>query len=80
MDTPNILQSAVADETLRTTRRDDEDGGTLTVVDFGERVTAHLDVVGDTAIVVADDRQFEFDISEGMTDLSVNGGMLRIRA
>ena len=37
MDTPNTLQSAVADETLRTTRRDDEDGGTLTVVDFGER-------------------------------------------
>jgi len=80
MDTPNTLQSAVADETLRTTRRDDENGGTLTVVDFGERVTAHLDVVGDTTIVVADDRQFEFDISEEMTDLSVNGGMLRIGA
>jgi len=80
MDTPNTLQSVVADETLRITRRDDEDGGTLTVVDFGERVTAHLDVVGDTVIVVADDRQFEFDISEEMTDLPVNGGMLRIRA
>ena len=80
MDTPNTLRSAVADENLRITRRNDEDDGTLIVVDFGERVTAHLDVVGDTAIVVADDRQFEFDISEGMTDLSVNGGMLRIRA
>ena len=80
MDTPNTLRSAVADENLRITRQNDEDDETLIVVDFGKGVTAHLDVVGDTAIVVADDRQFEFDISEGMTDLPVNGGMLRIRA
>jgi len=79
MDTPTTLRSAAADEDLTITRRDD-DGETLIVVDFGERVTAHLDVVGDTAIVVAGDSQVEFDVSEEMTDLSVNGGMLRIRA
>ncbi|WP_123533049.1 hypothetical protein [Halosimplex salinum] len=78
MDAPNALQSA-ADENddIAITRRD-HDERTIIVVDFGRGVDAQLDVVGDVAIVVAGDRQFEFDVPDDVTDLSVNDGMLQI--
>jgi hypothetical protein len=80
MDAPSELQSAAADdEDIAITRRD-RDGGSVVVVDFGEGVDAQLDVLGDTAIVVAGDRQFEFEIPEDVSDLSVNDGMLTIRS
>ncbi|WP_415381143.1 hypothetical protein [Halosimplex sp. TS25] len=80
MEAPRTLQSAAAeDEDIAITRRD-FDGETLIVVDFGEGADAQLDVVGGTAIVVAGDRQFEFEVSDDVTDLSVNDGMLRIRS
>jgi len=80
MDAPGTLRSAAAaDEDIATTRRDRADG-TVIVVDFGEGPDAKLDVVGDTAIVVAGDRQFEFEVVPEMRDLSVNDGMLTIRS
>ncbi|MFC7138959.1 hypothetical protein ACFQMA_03795 [Halosimplex aquaticum] len=80
MEAPSTLQSAAAeDEDIAITRRD-VDGQTVIVVDFGEQVDAKLDVVGDTAIVVAGDRQFEFEVTDEVTDLSVNDGMLTLRS
>ncbi|WP_459192369.1 hypothetical protein [Halosimplex sp. J119] len=80
MEAPSTLQSAAAeDDDIAITRRD-TDGETLIVVDFGEGADAKLDVVGGTAIVVAGDRQFEFEVPDEVSDLSVNDGMLRIRA
>ncbi|MFB6139758.1 MAG: hypothetical protein ABEJ26_04915 [Halosimplex sp.] len=80
MDAPSTLRSAAAeDEDVAITRRDRDDG-TLIVVDFGEEVEAQLDVVDDTAIVVAGENQYEFEVPEGVTDLSTNDGMLEIRA
>jgi len=76
MDAPSTLRSAAADdEDIAITRRE-RDGETLVVVDFGEDVDAQLDTVGGTAIVVAGDRQFEFQIPPEVTDLSANGGMV----
>ncbi|WP_436932265.1 hypothetical protein [Halosimplex halobium] len=80
MEAPSELRSAAADdEDIAITRRE-RDGGTVVVVDFGESVDARLDVLGDTAIVVAGDRQFEFEIAGEVDDLSVNDGMLTIRS
>ena len=40
---------------------------------------ASLDVVGNTAIVVAGDRQFEFEIPADATEVTTNDGMLIIK-
>ncbi|QLH82798.1 hypothetical protein [Halosimplex pelagicum] len=80
MDAPSTLRSAAADdEGIAITRRE-SDGETTLVVDFGEGADAKLDTVGETAIVVAGDRQFEFEIPPEVTDLSVNDGMLTLRS
>ncbi len=79
MDAPTPLQSAADEqEDVTITRRDYEDEQVI-AVDFGEGVEASLDVVGDLAIVVAGDRQFEFEVPPGATDVTVNDGMLLIR-
>jgi len=43
-------------------------------------VEVTLDVVGDTAILVAADEQYEFPIPRGASDISTNDGILTIRA
>ncbi|WP_135364423.1 hypothetical protein [Halosimplex halophilum] len=80
MEAPSELRSAAADDDDIAITRRERDGEAVVVVDFGEGVDAQLDVLGDTAIVVAGDRQFEFEIADEVTDLSVNDGMLTIRS
>ncbi|MFB6084301.1 MAG: hypothetical protein ABEJ94_08665 [Halorientalis sp.] len=46
-------------------RREYEDGSVLFVADLGVGREASVDVVGDTAIVVAGDEQYEFDVEDG---------------
>lgn len=79
MEAPQQLQSA-ADERddITITRRDYEDED-IVAVDFGQGVEASLDVVDETAIVVANDRQFEFEIPPEATDVEANDGILVIR-
>lgn len=79
MEAPRQLQSAADDrEDISITRREYE-GENVLVVDFGPGVEASVDVVGDMVIVVADDRQYEFERPPEATDISTNDGMLIIK-
>ena len=80
MDTPGVLRSeADEDENVSVTRNEYEDELVI-AVDFGPGVDAELDVVGDTAIVVAGDRQLEFEIPPEADEITTNDGVLTIRA
>lgn len=79
MDTPGTLRSAAAEEDDITITQREYDGETEIIVDFGPGVDASVDVVGDTAIVVAGDRQYEFELPEGADEVTTNDGILFIR-
>lgn len=80
MDAPHQLRSAaMEDEDVSITERD-LDGETELTVDFGQDAHATVDVVGDTAIVVVDDDQYEFAVPDEATDVTTNDGMLIIRS
>ena len=49
-------------------RRYRYDDRTVVAVDFGPTADASVDVVDDTAIVVVDGEQYEFDLPEGADD------------
>ena len=79
MEAPRQLRSAANErEDVRITRRDYE-GEDVVAVDFGPGVDAEVDVVGDTAIVVAGDRQFEFEVPAEATEVTTNDGILVIQ-
>jgi hypothetical protein len=76
--TPQPLRSAADEEDVTIARREYDDESVVTV-DFGRGVEAALDILGDTAIVVAGDRQFEFEVPDEATEFTTNEGMLVIR-
>lgn len=81
MDVPPQLRDAAGsqDEITVTTRSYDDES--VISVDFGPAAgQPSLDVVGDTAIVVVGDSQFEFEIPNDADDVAVNDGILTIRA
>lgn len=79
MEAPRQLRSAANEqENVTITQREDEEENTI-IVDFGSGVQASLDIVDDTAIVVAGDSQFEFEVPEGADDVTTNDGILIIR-
>lgn len=78
MEAPPELRSAANERENVGIARREEDGRTLIAIDFGPGVEASLDVVGDTAIVVAGDRQFEFEVPDEASDITVNDGILVI--
>ena len=60
-------------------RRYDYDGRTVLVADFGASAEGSVDLVGDTAIVVVGDDQYEFEVPAGVSArASVNNGVLTI--
>jgi len=78
MEAPLELRTAAEKrEDVTITRRgyDDED---VVAVDFGPGVGASLDVVGGTAVLVAGDRQFEFDVPPEAGEVTTNDGILAI--
>lgn len=80
MDAPSGLREAADDRDDISIARREYDDATVVAVDFGQGVRARLDVVGDTAIVVANDRQFEFEVPDEATDVTANDGVLAIRS
>jgi hypothetical protein len=78
MEAPRQLRSAADQQDDITITYRDYDDENVIVVDFGPGVEATLDVVGDTAIVVANGEQYEFEVPEEASDISVNDGMLVI--
>jgi hypothetical protein len=60
-------------------RRYEHDDRTVLVADFGAGTGGSVDLVGDTAIVVFDDEQYEFAVPEGVrASASMNNGVLTI--
>ena len=79
MEAPRQLRSAADErENITITRREYDDENVI-AVDFGPGVEASVDVVGDTAIVVAGDQQFEFEIPAEATEVTANDGVLVIK-
>lgn len=79
METPRQLRSAADERDDITIAHRDYEDENVVAIDFGPSVEAELDVVGETAIVVAGDRQLEFEVPEGATEVTTNDGVLLIR-
>lgn len=79
MDAPHQLRTAAEADDVTITQRE-YDGTSELTVDFGPDVDATVDVVGDLAIVVADDEQYEFEVPDETSEISTNDGMLIIRS
>lgn len=78
MEAPGELRMAANErEDIVIAQRSYDDSSVVTV-DFGPEVELSLDVVDETAIVVAGDRQFEFEVPDWAADVTVNDGMLTI--
>ncbi|GAB3678573.1 hypothetical protein GCM10028856_39140 [Halopiger thermotolerans] len=61
---------------VRTVEYDDT---SVIAVDFGsEAGDVSIDIVGDTAIIVTDGEQFEFELPPEASDVSANNGVLTI--
>jgi fructose-specific component phosphotransferase system IIB-like protein len=79
METPHQLRSAASQrEDVTITHREYDDENVI-VIDFGPSVEADLDIVGETAIVVAGDQQYEFDVPTEASEITTNDGMLLIK-
>lgn len=79
METPRQLRSAADEQEGVTITQREYEGETEIIVDFGPGVDASVDIVGGTAIVVAGDRQLEFEVPEGASEVTTNDGILFIR-
>lgn len=76
MKVPQSLEDADGDLVVRTFEYDD---GSTIAVDFGNSAAdISVDVVGSTAIIVADDEQFEFELPPEASDVSTRNGVLTI--
>ncbi|ARS89672.1 DUF7127 family protein [Natrarchaeobaculum aegyptiacum] len=80
METPPELEAAASEREEITITKREYDDEQIIAVDFGPVVgEVELDVVDDTAIVVAGDRQLEFDVPPDADDVTVNDGILTIK-
>lgn len=77
MNVPDSLKAADDDVLVRHLEYDDE---SLIVVDFGSSVGdgASVDVVGSTVIVATTDRQLEFELPTGASDVTVRHGVVTL--
>ena len=80
MKTPRELRSEADEEESVTVTRNEYDDGMVVAVDFGPGAVAEHDVVGDTVIVVAGDRQVEFEMPAEASEITTNNGVLTIHA
>lgn len=80
METPPELEAAAGDRDEITITKREYDGEQVIAVDFGPTGgKASLDIVDETAIVVVEGDQFEFDVPSGASEVTVNDGILTIK-
>jgi hypothetical protein len=79
MEAPRQRRSAADEQEEITITRREYEGEDVVAVDFGTGVDAKVDVGGDAAIVVAGDREFEFEVLEAAIEVTTNDGILVIR-
>lgn len=78
METPPELEAAAGREEITIAEREYADEQ-LIAVDFGTVAgEVALDVTDETAIVVVDGNQFEFEVPSDADDVTVNDGILTI--
>ncbi len=78
MITPRQLRSAAdQQEDMTIDHRAYEDGSVI-VIDFGPDVEVSVDIVGETAIVIAGDQQYEFEVPAEASEVTANDGVLLI--
>ncbi len=77
MKVPTSLKNVDRDDVvIRTFEYDD---GSVIAVDFGNAAAdIEMDVLGSTAIIVADGEQFEFELPPEASDVSARNGVLTI--
>lgn len=80
MEAPAQLRSAADQREDITIARREYDDENVIAIDFGLDVEASVDVLEDTAIVVAGDRQFEFEIPAGTSEITTNDGILLLKS
>jgi hypothetical protein len=77
METPEALRTA--DRQGVTVREYEYENESVIAVDFGVATNElSVDIVGDTAIAVADGQQIEFEIPPGAKEVTTNDGILTI--
>jgi MinD-like ATPase involved in chromosome partitioning or flagellar assembly len=79
MNAPDSLRRIEDEDGI--VREYDYDEEHVIVVDIGAGANeATIDLVGDTAIIVSDDEQFEIELPADATDVHANNGVLTITA
>ncbi|WP_222915484.1 hypothetical protein [Natrinema sp. SYSU A 869] len=77
MKVPQSLKDVDRDAVVRTFEYDDS---SVIAVDFGTSAAdISVDVVGSTAIILADSEQFEFELPPEASDVSARHGVLTIK-
>lgn len=76
METPQELRTA--DRRGALVRRYEYDEGSVITADFGPAGALSVDIVDDTAIIVIDDEQVEFELPDDAGEVSVNNGVFTI--
>lgn len=80
METPHKLEAVAGNQEAITIRKQEYDEETVIAVDFGPAAgNPSLDIVDNTAIVVLDNDQFEFEIPSGANEVFINDGILTIK-
>lgn len=80
MQTPRELADLARNQDSIVIRNEEYDEENVLAVDFGPTVgELSLDIVDDTAIVVADEKQFEFEIPDDADGVTVNDSILTIK-
>ena len=77
MNVPEELREIDREEAV--VREYERDGAAAIAIDFGpEASDLSVDVVGDTAIVVAGVDQFEFELPDDVEEITTNNGVLTV--
>lgn len=76
MRTPHQLEGIEENDAV--VRTFDYGEESVIAVDFGATVDIAVDIVDDTAIVVAADQQYEFEVPEEADEVAADNGVLTI--
>lgn len=81
METPTELETVAENQDAITITKRDYEEETTIAVDFGPVAgKPTVDIVADTAIVLIDNEQFEFDIPADADEVTVNDSILTIKS
>lgn len=80
MELPPELEASVGDDEDVTISHREYDDESVIAVDFGHvEGKPTVDIVDDTAIVVLENEQYEFDVPADASEVTVNDGILTIK-